>query len=119
MKRAFVIFAICLLSSIARSQSEIQFKGGMLSTRCFLPVGGDFVMDLHITGLFVATVSVDCAPQTYFTGTVFSDGKVQGQDPQGRLLVGRIRQKNGYPTFVGRITGGPCTYKVQSVAGYF
>lgn len=119
-----ILFALLLLLGSLTVHAQVVpfvYKGGLISTRGPVPIGGDFVLSAnHVQGTFSAVTSVDCTAIEAFIGTIDSRGRVRGTSTlYGYPIVGQFRTRNGYYTFTGRIAGGSFNYRVQASVGVF
>ncbi len=115
------LLTLALLLLAVTAPAQIVYKGGLISTKGPLPVGGDFVLDLNpATGYFVATTSVDCQVIEGFIGVVDSRGRFTGSSTiNGYPIRGQLRVRHGYATLTGFINAGAFRYKLHASAGVF
>jgi hypothetical protein len=120
MLPAMKTFVLLLITSLALTAAEPPvdvsgyYSGGIISTRCPAPVGGQITLEA-IVGVQVRVRVVDdgvevlniLAPMDQygrFVATRFSDNTT---------LIGRVRLRGNYFIFTGRGRDDTCRYKFQ------
>ena len=108
------LLLLCLLAGAAGAQIlPGRYSGGIISTRCPVPVGGQLLLDV-IPGVQVRLRLIDNDQTTLDTiAALDSRGRFHLRQFDGTTMTGRLRYNSRYVYFRGTGRDPNCRYKFQ------